>query len=128
MGGGGKYLAGRGLWLRTYGWTWVVAANLWLVVGGRGWSRIVVGGCWWSRVVVGGRGCLHDLLISLLISCLNLAVSESLLLKQFVVYYYCFTANFELLITQTGNCNIESLIKIYETKSSRFISILFAFT
>ena len=26
------------------GWSWLVAAKLWLVVGGCGWSRLVVAG------------------------------------------------------------------------------------
>ena len=45
MGGRGEIMAGRG-------WSWMVAAKLWLVVGG--------GGKLW--MVVGGRGWSHDFL------------------------------------------------------------------
>ena len=37
MGGSGELMPGRK-------WLWMVAAKLWLVVGGFGWSWMVVGG------------------------------------------------------------------------------------
>ena len=43
---GVEIMAGRGLWLRNYGWAWVVASNLWLVVDDRGLSWVVVDGLW----------------------------------------------------------------------------------
>ena len=42
----------------SLGWSWMVAAKLWLVVGGGGWS-------WMVEEVVGGRGLPHDLVITL---------------------------------------------------------------
>lgn len=47
MGGDSKIMAGLG-------WSWVVAAKLWLVVGGCGWFWMVAGGCGWLWMVVGG--------------------------------------------------------------------------
>ena len=61
-------MAGRG-WSsvvggRSYYWLWVVAAKLWLVMGGRrwwrqnyGWSWVVVSG---GSKIMAGRGWSHD--------------------------------------------------------------------
>ena len=42
MYGGGEIVAGRGWWQQNYGWSRVVAAKLWLVVDGCGWSHNLV--------------------------------------------------------------------------------------
>ena len=44
VGGGGELMPSRG-------WFWVVAAKLWLVVGGREWSWMVAASHGWSWVV-----------------------------------------------------------------------------
>ena len=44
VGGGGKYLTGRGLWSQNYGWSWMVVGGGSKIMAGRGWSWIVVGG------------------------------------------------------------------------------------
>ena len=41
LSGGGEIIAGRRWWWQNYGWSRVVAAKLWLVVSGHGWSRMV---------------------------------------------------------------------------------------
>ena len=44
-GGGGEIMAvvgGGGEMMAGCGWSWVVAAKLWLVVSGRGWSHDLV--------------------------------------------------------------------------------------
>ena len=63
----GEIMTGRGWWRQIFGWSWVVAANLWLDVGGgskfmagrrrswmiadcRGWLLMVAGGRGWSRM------------------------------------------------------------------------------
>ena len=41
VGDGSKIMAGRGWWQQSYGWSWVEATKLWLILGGRGWSWMV---------------------------------------------------------------------------------------
>ena len=63
VGGGGENMAGRGRWQKNYGWSWVVAAKLCLVLGDRGWwqqnndwSWVVLDGGVKLWLVVGGGG------------------------------------------------------------------------
>ena len=63
VGGGGENMAGRGRWKKNYGWSWVVAAKLCLVLGDRGWwqqnndwSWVVLDGGVKLWLVVGGGG------------------------------------------------------------------------
>ena len=41
LSGVGEIIAGCRWWWQNYGWSRVVAAKLWLVVSGHGWSRMV---------------------------------------------------------------------------------------
>ena len=84
MGGSREIMAGCGWWRQYYGWSWVVVAELWLIVGGGGnimvgcgWLWVVVTKLWlamggrgwwqqnygWSWVVVDGRGWSHSLVM-----------------------------------------------------------------